>query len=181
MIFIKTLPRGEMKINLGCLGTKFKGFKNVDLDPGQKPDILTDMADLSMIKSGSVTEMIASHVLEHKRHTETEAILREWYRVLKPGATLWLMVPDFDAIVKVYIKSGMMYDWLRFVLYGDQTSEFNHHYITFTYPNLRNILHNIGFTDVERFRRFKYSDNGAWNTVDATYGISISLNLKVMK
>lgn len=170
-----------MKLNLGCRGTKFKGFKNVDLDPKQKPDILTDMADLSMIKSGSVTEMIASHVLEHKKHTETKNILTEWYRVLKPEATLWLMVPDFDALVKIYVKCGMMYDWLKFVLYGDQSTPYDHHYITFTYANLKNMLHEVGYSDVEKFRRFKYSDMGAWNTIDSMYHIPISLNLKVVK
>jgi methionine biosynthesis protein MetW len=44
----------------------------------------------------SVSAIYASHVLEHISFRETGETLNEWHRVLKPGGTLTINVPDFE-------------------------------------------------------------------------------------
>ncbi len=64
-----------------------------------RPDILGDVTDLSMFADNSWDAVFSSHVLEHL--DDTEAVLREWWRVIKPGGHLVLYLPDEDEYPKV--------------------------------------------------------------------------------
>lgn len=46
-------------------------------------------------RSMSFDSLIARHNLEH--YVDTVQVLREWYRVLRPGGTLAVIVPDEEA------------------------------------------------------------------------------------
>ena len=84
-------------IHLGlCCGDKPReGHIGVDRKLGSEVYPL-DYAD------NSVDSITASHVLEHFGHLLTLNVLKEWARVLKPGGTLRVAVPDFDKIVAAY-------------------------------------------------------------------------------
>ena len=58
----------------------------------------------SILANNSVDLIYASHVLEYFDRNEVKNVLGEWYRVLKKGGLLRVAVPDFEAIVKVYLK-----------------------------------------------------------------------------
>lgn len=64
----------------------------VDVFPYKTADILGSGSDLWMFKDGELDFVIASHCLEH--FPDTKAVLREWYRVLKPGGIIAVCVPD---------------------------------------------------------------------------------------
>jgi hypothetical protein len=55
---------------------------------------------------GSVDEIRASHVLEHFPSGEIAAVLADWARVLKPGGTLGIAVPDFAKIAENYLAGA---------------------------------------------------------------------------
>jgi SAM-dependent methyltransferase len=52
----------------------------------------------------SFSAIYASHVVEHLYRVEAEALLAECKRVLKPGGTLRLVVPDLQFLVLDYLK-----------------------------------------------------------------------------
>jgi len=52
--------------------------------------------------ASSVDHILCSHFLEHVYPSESDVILRDFFRVLKPGATVHLVVPDLKALVDTY-------------------------------------------------------------------------------
>ena len=56
-----------------------------------KPDIRTDVTDLSGFASGQYDCVFSSNTLEHI--IDYKAALREWWRVVKPGGYLCLYLP----------------------------------------------------------------------------------------
>lgn len=96
------------KLNLAC------GPVNRFPKPWLNVDLRSDIADLEMDIhklpeewSGQFWEIRASHVIEHFFTSEWPEVLREWLRVLKPGGTLRLALPDLRIIVdNLFTKDG---------------------------------------------------------------------------
>ena len=70
------------------------------------------VCDLSQIpvESGKYDLVLMTQVLEHL--PEPAKVLRELYRVLKPGGTLWLSTPFY------YEEHEVPYDFYRYSQYG---------------------------------------------------------------
>lgn len=51
----------------------------------------------------------AVDVWEHAPYSRSEEILREWVRVLAPGGTLYVQVPDAEAIMSAWVSSPSRY------------------------------------------------------------------------
>lgn len=87
-IFNRRLPNikqtKEVKLNIGC-GKKYeKDFIGIDIrDCGQ--EIVWDVREGIPFPDESVDFIWSSHVMEHFTEDESENVLREMYRVLKPG------------------------------------------------------------------------------------------------
>jgi SAM-dependent methyltransferase len=54
--------------------------------------------------AGSVDAIYSSHMLEHLEPNDALFVLRECYRVLRPGGTLRIVVPDLKFIVRAYLE-----------------------------------------------------------------------------
>src|SRR5258708_28997174 len=85
-----------MKLNLGCGQNKVPGYLNVDKFDACGPDQVVDLEIFPWpFADNSADEILMNHVLEHLGQ-ETRiflGIMRELYRVLKPGAQLRVRVP----------------------------------------------------------------------------------------
>lgn len=57
-----------------------------------EPDIISDAETLVGVPDGKYDFLIAAHVIEHMRNPLGS--LKNWFRVLKPGGLLYLIVPD---------------------------------------------------------------------------------------
>jgi SAM-dependent methyltransferase len=55
------------------------------------------------LKSNSCNAVYASHVLEHLSREDFDRALKETFRILKPGGTFRLVVPDLECLAKRYI------------------------------------------------------------------------------
>ena len=83
-----------LKLNLGCGARKLEGYVNVDIQPAESPDVVTDLArDRWPWSDGSVDEVAAEHILEHLYPREFLHFMRELWRVCKPGAKVKLLLP----------------------------------------------------------------------------------------
>lgn len=171
---------GAIRLLIGGRTTRIDGFLNVDLFEGEGVDIRTDASDLSMFGDGAVSEIYASHILEHFHHPKTLNVLKEWGRVLKKGSKAYISVPDFDAMVKLYVSYGMT-DFIRNMLWGDQIYDLAFHYTGFTFPTLANLCVKAGFSDVKRIPEMPYGVNDCSHNIDTITRKPISVNVEATK
>jgi ubiquinone/menaquinone biosynthesis C-methylase UbiE len=164
-----------LKLNLGGRDKPINGFLTVDMHEGS--DIRADIGALEGVSDGSVEEIYCSHALEHFSHTRTEDVLKNWRRVLKSGGKAYIAVPDFDAMVKLYLKFGMN-GFIRNMLYGDQGYELAYHYTAFTFATLAAALCSAGFKDVKRIQNMPYGLNDCSSNIDSYTKQPISLNVE---
>ncbi len=171
-----------LKLQIGAKGPGIDGFKKVDIVQHGDVDYVRDARDLSCFDQAMVDEIYASHILEHFPMAETLAVLKEWGRALKDGGTLWVAVPDFDAIVNLYVNSGrMLSTWTEYLIHGDQSSPQDFHYRCFTYNTLAKALSDAGFTKIKRLVDMPYNVPDASHIRDSWFQKPISLNIQAIK
>lgn len=84
-----------MKLNIGAGNKKYDGYLNCDYDTHYNPDYVFDMEkDVWPFEDDSVTNIIAHHVLEHMGEGYFH-VLKEIYRICKPGAIIDIRVPHW--------------------------------------------------------------------------------------
>jgi len=119
------------KLNIGCGTTFHPSWVNIDFEPSSP---LVQQYDIrkGLPYADNVFDVgYCSHVLEHLKRVEADKVLKEIYRVLKPGGIVRLVVPDLEKITRAYLsalervmagdKAGEPdYDWMMLELY-DQT------------------------------------------------------------
>ena len=82
-------------IELGCGPNKIAGAIGVDKYEGEAVDIIADIEKgLPFLPDNSVDELSSRHLLEHIENLEL--LIREIYRVLKPGGLHRVVVPHFS-------------------------------------------------------------------------------------
>lgn len=176
---------GPVRLNLGGAGEGFlngriHGFLTMDLRDGPDTDIVGDCSDLNRFSDRSVEAVYASNILEHFSLQRTGEVLKEWQRVLRPGGSLFISVPDFDATVKLYQKIGLTL-WINYHLMGDQKHPLNYHYSLFNFSSLAKQLIDAGFSDVKRHKFFEFAEkDGSRNVNTITYE-PISVNVEAVK
>ena len=149
----------------------------MDIDAHEGVDFVGDVSDLSQFKDGSVSEIYASHILEHFEYHKTVAVLKEWARVLEPGGKLYVAVPDFARCIEIYGMIGLD-DWIVRFLMGDQVYKTAYHYNLFTEERLTRLLGEAGFSDSFRVEAFPIGDeNDCSNLASNIDGERVSLNL----
>src|SRR4249919_3237809 len=85
-----------MRLNLGCGRNKLPGWLNVDHSASCEPDAVVDLEVLPWPwPDNSADEILLNHVLEHLGAVPATyiGIIRELWRVCRPGATVTIAVP----------------------------------------------------------------------------------------
>lgn len=70
----------------------------VDIDPAVQPDIVASITAMPAIPDQSCDGLFSSHNLEHLNGHEIPQALAEFWRVLKPGGKLPILVPDMQTV-----------------------------------------------------------------------------------
>jgi acetyltransferase-like isoleucine patch superfamily enzyme len=181
---------GPVNLHLGC-GTRYiPGFVHVDAQAHAHVDLVADVAHLEAIPDGTADLIYASHVLEHFGRWEFRAVLAEWRRLLKPGGTLRLAVPDFAACAKLYYERGLAdgLNGLIGLICGGQRDGMDYHKMIFDEPFLKHELLGLGFRNVRRWdwqqtehsRIDDYSQSYLPH-LDKEHGTLMSLNLEATR
>lgn len=98
------------KLNIGSGQRRFDndyGWVNIDCvsRPGQIPDLICDVGrDVMPYGDGTMKITVLHHVLEHFRCGEADKVLKECYRVLEPGGSLIITIPDILALAQRWIS-----------------------------------------------------------------------------
>src|SRR5687767_1836788 len=109
-------------LNVGCGNHFHPAWTNLDLHP--KPGVIQhDLHAPLPFPDTTFDAVYHSHVLEHLPHAEAPAFLRDCARVLRPGGTIRVVVPDLETIARLYLssleaaltgdpKAAAAYDWI---------------------------------------------------------------------
>ena len=87
--------------------------KRLDIDEAVKPDIITTMTDLSMIKDNEYDAIYSSHNIEHLYAHEVDIALAEFNRVLDNEGEIFITCPDMARAAEEIIKGnflGVLYE-----------------------------------------------------------------------
>ncbi len=144
------MESSRRKLHLGCGRRKFHGFCNVDILPEVNPDLVEDIFALPSFSPNSVELLVSIHAIEHVGRREYMAALKRWHEVLKPGGVLRLAVPDINAAMMLYLKTGNLREIHGF-LWGGQKDEYDHHSIGWDEKTLTEDLVEAGFCNIKRY------------------------------
>lgn len=94
-----------MKLNLACGSTYIQGdgWVNLDFSPSEPSVRQADLLRPLPIQEESADIVYTSHFLEHVPRDLVSAFLQECRRLLKPGGTVRIVVPDLENICRTYI------------------------------------------------------------------------------
>jgi predicted SAM-dependent methyltransferase len=141
---ISALTIAAKFINVGSGQRPFdrkKGWTNVDIQERWNPDVVADWRSMPMFEDGSADIIVAHQTIEHVGCGEAKPFFKEAYRILKPGGSLIITVPDLKALAKRWL-AGQLSDYLYFVnlmgAYMDEESD--RHRWHYTFPSLREEL-----------------------------------------
>ena len=182
-----------MKLHLGCGKRNFEGWTNVDLADFPHIHYQNSVDNLYMISDNSCEVVYSSHTIEYFCRDEINDVLTEWHRVLKPGGTLRLAVPDFDALIKVYRETGNLALILgplfgKMKISSNLGEEHIFHKTVYNLDHLKTVLESNGFRDVKRYdwrtvEHSVYDDHSQAYIphLDKENGQLISLNVEAIK
>jgi ubiquinone/menaquinone biosynthesis C-methylase UbiE len=91
-----------IRLNLGSGDDRRDGFVSVDLRE-DVADVVCDVRKLEMWADEEVDEILALDLLEHLPESETADVLAEWARVLRPGGTLTVKVPNLYQLARAIV------------------------------------------------------------------------------
>jgi ubiquinone/menaquinone biosynthesis C-methylase UbiE len=91
---------------------------NVDANPKWQPEYVAYGENMPEIQDGRMDVVVLHHVIEHAGCGESADMIRECHRILKPGGSLIVCVPDMYELVQMWL-SGKLTDQLFFTnVYG---------------------------------------------------------------
>jgi len=113
-----------------------------------KPNVVGDVRVLPF--RDNVFEVVyASHVLEHFHYRETDSILREWLRVLRPGGEFQIFVPNLTWCLLQLVNGVEDDENIQHSLYGRQEYPSDVHRTGFTPKILGKRLESLPLEQVE--------------------------------
>jgi SAM-dependent methyltransferase len=102
----------NLRLNLASGQSHVPGFINVDgtgyfESSSIKPDLRINLASGLPFTKHSASVVYCSHFLEHLYFlTEAVPFLKEIYRVLEPGGTVRIVVPDMATLLRAYVENN---------------------------------------------------------------------------
>jgi predicted SAM-dependent methyltransferase len=152
-----------LRIEIGSGRHPTPGYVHVDFDRRARHLEHVAHAWRLPFPDGAAEELIAVHVLEHVHPARVLETLREWRRVLRPGGTVRIHVPNATAIFRAYETAPASQRWaLVHAIYGmerdarvsspddlDAERDRPDHKAIYDFRLLADVLRRAGFVDVE--------------------------------
>mgnify|MGYP003442652064 CR=1 FL=1 len=113
--------RTLIRLDIGSGTAPREGFSTVD-PYVESADYHDYMWNLLSFSNDSVDEIFSSHALEHIPQKMVMPTLLEWKRVLRPGGTITLRVPDLEWCCRHWLANQNT-GWDLAVLFGHQSGE----------------------------------------------------------
>jgi predicted SAM-dependent methyltransferase len=107
---VETGSKEQVKrLNWGCGTWPQPGWLNSDIRDHPDVEIVCDIRDGLPIDSDSLDYIVSIHALPEIPYPDLVPTLQELKRVLKPGGTLRLALPDLDRGIQAYMSGDAAY------------------------------------------------------------------------
>lgn len=97
-------PAACRYLNVGCGAHFHPGWVNVDVVPASREVMVVDVRKGLPFADRIFDAVYCSHVLEHLDRSAARDLLAQMHRVLAPGGTIRVVVPDLEAIAREYLR-----------------------------------------------------------------------------
>lgn len=159
------------------------GWEVMDANAGPVVDHVGDARDLGRFGDETFAAVYASHVLEHFDYKdELQGVLREWHRVLAPGGTLYVSVPNLEVLASLFVLKDQLsmqerFDVMR-MMFGGHADRWDYHLTGLDGAFLAYFLSEAGFVDLEQVESFGFFEDTSGMSFK---GVLISLNVVAHK
>jgi predicted SAM-dependent methyltransferase len=159
-------PPADAPIRLHIGGTHpHPDWKILNVQAGPGVDYVGDCTDLSRFADASVSEVYASHVLEHLSYVDAlPRALSEIRRVLVPGGRVRISVPDIEVLsawMADRTLSRQEHFFVMRMMFGGQTDALDFHKVGLSWELLDDLLEQTGFVAIERVDRFGFVEDSS--------------------
>lgn len=172
-----------LKLHLGAGPINLAGWINIDAREASHIHLIASNFDLVEFADESLSEIYLCHVLEHFSFDESELLLNNFRRKLKPGGVLRISVPDIDHLISAYKANDDDLELVKMAFMGGQDYEYNFHKSIYNNALLSRLFVKSGF---ENPKKWTTEDDfgvnlGDWSnkSFDTPAGLfPVSLNIK---
>ena len=141
----RRFARADARIlNLGSGSHLIDACLNADIDP--RADVFVDARRPLPFSDASVDDIFSEEMIEHISETEALSLVRECFRILKPGGRIRISTPDLDYFAERVANVDSLGAHINAIFY-----EHGHRYL-FTRRRLRGMIAEAGFIDVTESR-----------------------------
>ena len=150
-------------LNIGCgpKGMRSANWVNIDAIKGRGVDYAIDLTRKLPFPAGTFDGVFCEHVIEHFSATEIPGLLRETWRIMKPGAALRIIVHDGRWIMETYLNDPASLVKRRLGSPAEGTAmqavnsffrqRYEHQFI-YDYETIEQVLLNAGFSGAQHLR-----------------------------
>ncbi len=105
----KYLSLNKINLNLGCATATKKGFINIDI--AKFGELRLDLRKPLPFKDHSVDYILSEHYFQYIEFIDSTALrcLNDYYRLLKKGGKMRMIIPDHEKFFKAYAKKDINY------------------------------------------------------------------------
>lgn len=128
-------------------GEKTEHFGALRIDSRPVADQVHDIRDLSAFQKSSFAGVECHHVLEHLLPWDAPIALGELHKVMRPGATLEISVPDLALCSRLVLEGNTQ---IFENIFSPHEEEEQRHRWGYTMSTLTNVLSNAGFVEIKR-------------------------------
>lgn len=171
----KNREKKNRRLEIGPGDNRLPGFETLNIVANRVTDYVCDANGSLPFEDNTFEVIYGSHVFEHIPWYRGPEVLKEWVRILKPGGSLELWVPDGLKICKAWVAAEESGDdswaehdpWFRFneqkdpcrwasgriFTYGDgsgSTCHPNWHFSVFSERYFKKLFSDAGLINVER-------------------------------
>lgn len=157
----KAFPNGIDKLEIGSGNNPEAGYVHLDIQRGLKDlDILADVRKTPIPNNFVSDHIRAVHIMEHFCHPEnsskkmqkewgtTYEVVKEMYRILKPGGKFLIVTPDFEKITESSFKERVRNYWLQRWTVGGHENNYDVHHWLWTHDDAKMWFSKAGFKNL---------------------------------
>jgi predicted SAM-dependent methyltransferase len=154
------------KLHIGCGKHRIDGWLNSDYVPADALLMHLDATERFPFEDGTFANVFSEHMIEHVQLAGGIAMLKECFRVLRPGGRLRIATPDLQFLVDLLRrdKSILQEEYLQWsnrefiqaeaindvIVLNNYVRDWGHLFI-YDQQTLMNIMQDAGFSNITRY------------------------------